>query len=364
MTRQARPFRVGTLMLLVAAVAVLLASLDWWVRMEQALSPSRIIEVEVRNALPGRPISGERLVRPDGTISLGFYGDVYVAGLTPTEVREKIAKQLLKHLTEEELGLVRIRKGPEDFGWRLTQVPLAQSEWFKVRVVRPNVLTPFERLWPFSLSVRVASLATLLIVLIGLPIAYLLARTRFFGKDFLSGLMLLPLVLPPTVVGFALLQIFGRRAPLGMWLESWFGIVLVFHWTGAVLASSVAAFPLFLIPARAAFEAVDPGLEDVARLLGRGEFSVFSRVTLPLAWRGLISGTVLAFARALGDFGTTLMVAGNLPGRTQTASLAIYDAVLADHTEMAWLFSALIAATSIAALALVQKVQPARGAGR
>ena len=131
------------------------------------------------------------------------------------------------------------------------------------------------------------------------------------------------------MLGYLLLQLLGRRTWLGGWLEQGLGVVLVFHWSGAVVASAVAAFPLFLLPARGAFEAVDPALEDVARLLGRRELSVFRSVTLPLAWRGLAAGVVLAFARALGDFGATMMVAGNIPGLTQTASLAIYDAVQA-----------------------------------
>ena len=118
----------------------------------------------------------------------------------------------------------------------------------------------------------------------------------------------------------------GSSSPVGHWLEQTLGVTLVFHWSGAVVASAVAAFPLFLLPARGAFEAIDPALEDVARLLGRSELSVFLAVTLPLAWRGLAAGIVLAFARALGDFGATLMVAGNIPGLTQTAALAIYDA--------------------------------------
>ena len=140
-------------------------------------------------------------------------------------------------------------------------------------------------------------------------------------------MLVLPLVLPPTVLGYYLLQILGRRAWLGLWLEQTLGVILVFHWSGAVVASAVAAFPLFLLPARGAIEGVDPALEDVARLLGRRESSVFLAVTLPLAWRGMAAGAVLAFVRALGDFGATMMVAGNIPGRTQTAALAIYDAV-------------------------------------
>jgi molybdate transport system permease protein len=214
-------------------------------------------------------------------------------------------------------------------------------------------------LGPFWLSLRVAALATMVIVAAGMPIALLLARTRFPGKGLVAGILVLPLVLPPTVLGFYLLQIFGRRAPVGYWLEQTLGVAIVFHWTGAVVASAVAAFPLFLLPARGAFEAIDPALEDVARLLGRGEWSVFAAVTFPLAWRGLAAGMVLAFARALGDFGATLMVAGNIPGLTQTAALAIYDAVqVGDSARAGWL-TFLISAISIVALVTVQRTMPA-----
>ena len=213
-------------------------------------------------------------------------------------------------------------------------------------------------LGPFWLSLRVAALATMVIVAAGMPTALLLARARFPGKGLVAGILVLPLVLPPTVLGFYLLQIFGRRAPVGYWLEQTLGVAIVFHWTGAVVASAVAAFPLFLLPARGAFEAVDPALEDVARLLGRGEWSVFAAVTFPLAWRGLAAGMVLAFARALGDFGATLMVAGNIPGLTQTAALAIYDAVqVGDSARAGWL-TLLISAISIVALVAVQRTMP------
>jgi len=219
-------------------------------------------------------------------------------------------------------------------------------------------------LGPLWLSVQVATAATALIVVLGLPAAFCLARLRFPGKGLLAGLLVLPLVLPPTVLGYLLLQMLGRRSWLGGWLAQSLGVVLVFHWSGAVVASAVAAFPLFLLPARGAFEAVDPALEDVARLLGRHEPSVFWSVTLPLAWRGLAAGTVLAFARALGDFGATMMVAGNIPGLTQTASLAIYDAVQAgDSSRAAWL-TLWISLVSIAALWLVQRTLPAREARR
>jgi molybdate transport system permease protein len=219
-------------------------------------------------------------------------------------------------------------------------------------------------LGPFWLSLRVAALATLLIVAAGMPIALLLARARFPGKGLVAGILVLPLVLPPTVLGFYLLQIFGRQAPVGYWLEQTLGVKIVFHWTGAVVASAVAAFPLFLLPARGAFEAIDPALEDVARLLGRSEWSVFVAVTFPLAWRGLAAGMVLAFARALGDFGATLMVAGNIPGLTQTAALAIYDAVqVGDAVRAGWL-TGLISAIAILALVVVQRAMPAQGLAR
>lgn len=217
-------------------------------------------------------------------------------------------------------------------------------------------------LGPLWLSVQVAAMATALIVLVGVPVALALARLRFPGKGLLSGLLVVPVVLPPTVLGYLLLILLGRRAWLGQWLEQALGLVLVFHWTGAVVASAVTAFPLFLLPARGAFEEVDPALEDVARLLGRGELSVFLDVTLPLAWRGLAAATVLAFARALGDFGATMMVAGNIPGLTQTASLAIYDAVQAGDAARAGRLSLWITSISIAALWLVQRTLPARGA--
>jgi molybdate transport system permease protein len=216
---------------------------------------------------------------------------------------------------------------------------------------------------PLWLSLRVATLATLAIVAAGVPLAVLLARGRFPGKGLLAGVLVLPLVLPPTVLGYYLLRVLGRRAPVGMWLEAAFGVTVVFHWSGAVVASAVAAFPLFLLPARGAIEGVDPALEDVARLLGRREGSVFLHVTLPLAWRGLAAGAVLAFARALGDFGATLMVAGDIPGRTQTAALAIYDAVQANDTARAGALTLLVSAVSIVALVVAQRALPGRRAG-
>lgn len=218
-------------------------------------------------------------------------------------------------------------------------------------------------LGPFWLSLKVASVATLLDVALGGPLALVLARGRFPGKSLVAGVLMLPLVLPPTVLGYLLLVLLGRRSPVGGWIEHALGGSLVFHWTGGAVAAAVAAFPLFLIPARSAFETVDPLLEDAARLLGRHEFSVLWSVTLPLAWRGLVAGVVLAFARALGDFGATLMVAGDIPGRTQTAALAIYDAVQAGDNARAGGLAVLISIVSIAALMVAQFRGRPRGAG-
>src|SRR5262245_3587460 len=217
---------------------------------------------------------------------------------------------------------------------------------------------------PLWLSVRVGASGTILIVILGLPLALALARRAFPGKGLVTGLLVLPLVLPPTVLGYLLLQLLGKRSWFGGWLDQALGVSLVFNPSGAVVASAVAAFPLFLLPARGAFEAIDPALEDVARLLGRAELSVFRSVTLPLAWRGLAAGIVLAFARALGDFGATMMVAGNIPGLTQTASLAIYDAVQAgDAARASWL-TLCISTISILALWVVQRTLPDRSSTR
>jgi molybdate transport system permease protein len=216
---------------------------------------------------------------------------------------------------------------------------------------------------PLWLSLRVASLATAAIVLVGTPLALLLARGRFPGQSLIAGILVLPLVLPPTVLGYLLLLVLGRRAPMGLWLERTWGVTLVFHWSGAVLASAVAAFPLFLLPARGAIEGVDPALEDAARLLGRRELSVFLNVTVPLAWRGLAAGALLAFCRALGDFGATLMVAGDIPGLTQTASMAIYDATQVHDTATATRLTLAVSLVSIGALVIVQRVLPGRRGG-
>ena len=190
-------------------------------------------------------------------------------------------------------------------------------------------------LFPLGLSFRVAAVATLLNLAVGLPLALFLARARFRGRGLLSAAITLPLVLPPTVLGYYLLVIMGRQGPVGTFLEGTFGLTLVFTWYAAVVASAIVALPLLVRSAQAAFESIDPKLEDAARTLGRSELNLFLTVTIPLAWRGILAGTVLAFARALGEFGATLMVAGNMPGVTQTLPVAIYDAVQAGNMGMA-----------------------------
>jgi molybdate transport system permease protein len=180
--------------------------------------------------------------------------------------------------------------------------------------------------FPLLLSLRVALLSTAFVALAGIAFGWLLARKRFFGREALDALLTLPLVLPPTVLGYYLLVLLGRASPAGRFLEWLTGAPLVFTWRGAVVAAAAGALPLMVKTARAAVGGVEPDLEDAARTLGKSEWEVFRRVTLPLARRGLLAGVTLAFARALGDFGATLMVAGNIPGRTQTAAIAIYDA--------------------------------------
>lgn len=188
-------------------------------------------------------------------------------------------------------------------------------------------------LFPILLSLRVATLSTILAGLFGVGLAWLLTRRRFPGRTLLESVVVLPLVLPPTVVGFYLLLLLGRSGPLGASLEA-AGLEIVFTWRAAVIAATVASLPLVVKAVQAAFESVDPRIEAAARTL-RPAASVFLTVTLPLAWRGILAGLILAFARGMGEFGITLMLAGSIPGRTQTLPLAIYDAVQANDLAQA-----------------------------
>lgn len=182
---------------------------------------------------------------------------------------------------------------------------------------------PEETIAAILLSLKVAAMATTAAAIIGVACARLLTRLRFTGKEAVETALLLPMVLPPTVLGFGLLLVLGRNGPF----ESVFGTNLLFTWWAAVIASAVVAFPLVYQNAKAAFEKVDPDQENAARTTGAGEARVFFTVSLPLAWPGIMSGLVLAFTRALGEFGATLMVAGNIPGKTLTVPMVIYFAV-------------------------------------
>lgn len=179
---------------------------------------------------------------------------------------------------------------------------------------------------PVILSVRVAIIATILVSCLGVPLTRFMARKEFYGKDVVEAVITLPLVLPPSVVGYGLLMLIGKNGLLGKHLAD-MGITLVFTWYAAVFAATVVAFPLMYQSAKAAFMSVDLDFEKAARTLGASETRIFFTVTLPLAWPGILAGLVLTFARALGEFGATLMVAGNIPGLTQTIPTAIYFAV-------------------------------------
>ena len=175
-----------------------------------------------------------------------------------------------------------------------------------------------------ALSLRVSFWATLISLPIGIFVAYALARWNFWGKQVLNGIVHLPLILPPVVTGYLLLITFGRRGPIGQILDEWFGIVLAFRWTGAALAAGVMAFPLMVRAIRLAIEAVDPKLEQAAGTLGASRPWVFASVTLPLILPGILAGAILAFAKAMGEFGATITFVANIPGQTQTLPSAIY----------------------------------------
>jgi molybdate transport system permease protein len=198
-------------------------------------------------------------------------------------------------------------------------------------------------------TVEMAALASVLVLVPGVAAAFLLARYQGPGKGALDTALSLPLVLPPTVVGFFLLELLGHNRPLGGWLAEQ-GVEVVFTWKAVVLATAVMAFPLLVRSARTAFEEVDPRLVALARTLGAGPVAAFFRVTLPLAWRGVLAGVVLAFSRALGEFGATIVVAGNIPGRTQTLALAIFHDIQVGRDDRAVGLAAVTVGLAFAAL--------------
>lgn len=210
-------------------------------------------------------------------------------------------------------------------------------------------------------TLGVAGVATLLILPPGIALGFVLARRRFPGKAIVETVVALPLVLPPVATGLVLLQLFGRRGLFGAWLEQ-VGFDLVFTWRGVVVAMAVMALPLLVRGARVAFEGVDPQLEEAAHSLGGSAARVFRRVTLPLAARGIVGGALLAFARAVGEFGATILVAGNLPGRTTTISTAIFQAV--ETGDQARAFRLLAGAVVLAFVAVAASEALLRGRAR
>lgn len=206
-------------------------------------------------------------------------------------------------------------------------------------------------------SVVMAALATLLILPPGLALAWLLARKDWWGKSLVETLVSLPLVLPPVVTGLVLLRLFGRRGPLGSWLDQNFQTDIIFTWKAVVLALSVMSLPYLVRSARAAIEEVNPELEQMARTLGSPEWRVFLFISVPLARRGIIAGMLLAFARALGEFGATIMVAGNIPGKTTTLSVSIYQNVQLGQDGSVWKLAAISAVIAFVVLWLSQRLQ-------
>ncbi len=211
-----------------------------------------------------------------------------------------------------------------------------------------------------QLTLKVAGWATAINLFLGVATGYAMARWRWPGRDLLDALLTLPMVMPPTVLGYYLLVLIGTQGTLGQWLLSTFGIRLIFTWQAAVIAATIVAFPLVFKAARAAFENVEPQLEDAARSLGLGEVAVFFRVSLPLAWRGILAGLLLSFARALGEFGATLMVAGSIAGKTQTLSIAVYEAVQAGQDDTANFLVAITSLTCVAVLLSAGRLVPGR----
>lgn len=217
---------------------------------------------------------------------------------------------------------------------------------------------------PLALTLKVAGWATAINLLLGVAVGYVMARWRFPGREVVDAALTLPMVMPPTVLGYYLLVVIGTQGVLGAWLLEHFGLRLIFTVPAAIIAATIVSFPLVFKAARAAFETVDPQLEDAARTLGVNEWAVFFRVSLPLAWRGILAGLLLSFARALGEFGATLMVAGSIAGKTQTLSIAVYEAVQAGQDNTANFLVAVTSITCMVVLLSAGRLVPGRVAAR
>jgi molybdate transport system permease protein len=207
-----------------------------------------------------------------------------------------------------------------------------------------------------KLSLLVVSFATVIIAAVGLFFAYILAKYDFRGKEFLDAILTMPLVLPPTVTGYYLIFLLGRRGLLGSYLYDMIGWSVVFTWQGAVIAAVVMALPLMIKASRASIESVNPDYEIASYTLGKSRLETFLRITLPLAKRGVLAGLILSFARALGEFGATLMIAGNIPGKTQTMPLAIYEAVASGDDRRAQILALVLTAISLLAVYFTNKI--------
>lgn len=211
----------------------------------------------------------------------------------------------------------------------------------------------WQQFWtPIRLSVQIALLSSVVVVLLGIAAAWWMSRRSFKGKTLLETAFMLPLVLPPTVIGFLLLVILGRKSWFGQFIEWLFAAPVIFSWWAAVIASIVVAFPLVYQTMKVGFSSVDKDLEAASRSIGASEWQVFLYITLPLTYRSLVSAYILGFARGLGEFGATLMIAGNIPGKTQTIPTAIYVAVDAGDTAMAWAWTGSIIVISFIMLLL------------
>ena len=212
-------------------------------------------------------------------------------------------------------------------------------------------------LFPLYLSLRVAFTATLIGFICGLPIAYYLCRKQGRFSDFIDTLTNLPVVLPPTVLGYYLLVLLGRQSWLGKLLEERFDIMLVFTPTGAIIAATVVSIPYLIRAAKAALSEINEDYLNAARLLGRGELNIFVTIMIPIAWRGIVSGVTMSFARALGDFGATLMVSGSIPYKTLTMPIAIYNSLLAGDYKMANFLALIMTSVAVLVLYIVNRLE-------
>lgn len=224
----------------------------------------------------------------------------------------------------------------------------------------PEVL--LDTIWPpLRLSIQVSIVSTVFVAVTGIAIGYLLSRRNFFAKDVIDAVITLPMVLPPTVTGYYLILILGRQGVAGRFIYNWTGWTITFTWQAAVIASFVVSLPLMVKAARAAVDSVNPELEKVSLLLGKGELETFLKITLPLAWKGILAGIVLSFARGIGEFGATLMLAGNIPGKTATMPLAIYSATQSGDYFLANLLVVVLTIISVSVIYATTRLNRGKG---